>query len=81
MKALAWLSLVLTVLVGGDGIYMVASHYKPKDVNNFGLSDGGTVVVAGVFLLIVTIVAFVAASRQKTGKPSVHPNTNVKESR
>lgn len=63
MKALAWLSLVLTVLVGADGIYMTAAHYQPKDVNNFNLSDGGTVVVAAVFLLIVTVIAFMAASR------------------
>lgn len=81
MNALAWLSLVLTVLVGGDGIYMVAAHYQPKDVNNFGLSDGGTVVVAGVFLLIVTIVAFITAARQKNSKPSVQPNTSVRETR
>lgn len=67
MKALAWLSLVLTVLVGADGVYMMAAHYKPKDINNFHLSDGGTLVVAAILLLIVTVVAFVLASRSPMG--------------
>lgn len=63
MKGLAWLSLVLTVLVGADGIYMLATHYQPKDHGRFNLSDGGTVIVAAVILLVVTIIAFVAAKR------------------
>lgn len=77
MKILAWLSLVLTVLVGADGIYMVASHYQPKDVNNFHLSDGGTVIVAAVFLLIVTIIAFIAVNRGKAGQSAPVQNTEA----
>lgn len=63
MKALAWMSLVLTVLLGIDGIYMVATKYQPKDHYRFNLSDGGTVLVAAAFLLIVTIIAFINSNR------------------
>jgi uncharacterized membrane protein len=64
MRLLAIISAILTVLVGADAIYMIVTHYKPSDSNNFNLSDGGTVVIAAVLLLILTIVAFVMASRQ-----------------
>lgn len=63
MMRLAWVSLVLTILVGADGIYMMARHYKPSDVNNYNLSDGGTVVIAAVLLMMITIVAFVLGRR------------------
>jgi len=81
MKALAWLSLVVALLVGADGIYMVSTHYQPKDVNNFHLSDGGTVIVAAAILLLVTVVAFIAANRSNKSKTSVQSTTGRKESR
>lgn len=65
MKTLAWIALVLTVFLGGDGILMVATHYQPKTVNSFNLSDGGTIILSAVFMLIVTIIAFVADARSK----------------
>ncbi|WP_240984076.1 hypothetical protein [Acididesulfobacillus acetoxydans] len=66
MKRIAILSAALTVLVGLDGVYMMAAHYKPKDINSFNLSDGGTLMVAAVILLLVTVVSFFMA--KKTGE-------------
>jgi len=63
VKRLAWASLVLTVLVGLDGMFMIIRHYKSSDVNNFHMSDGGTVVIAAILLLIVTVLVFVASKR------------------
>ena len=58
MKKIAWVALVLGLLVGADGLYMLLAHYHPQDVNNFNLSDGATVVIAGVLLLVVAAAAF-----------------------
>lgn len=80
MKVLSWLCLVLTVLVGADGIYMLATHYHPKDVNRFHMSDGGTVLVAAAFLLIVTVIAFVVESRSKNVNVTQSSN-DLKENR
>jgi hypothetical protein len=63
MRRLAIFSLILTILVGADGIYMLATHYQPSDVNHFNLSDGGTVVVLAIVLLIVSIIAFMKDSQ------------------
>ncbi|KLU60836.1 hypothetical protein CEB3_c28090 [Peptococcaceae bacterium CEB3] len=63
MKRIAILSAALTVLVGLDGVYMMATHYKPKDVNSFNLSDGGTLMVAAGLLLLVTVVSFLMAKK------------------
>ena len=76
LRLLAIISAVLTVLVGIDAIYMVASHYKPSDVNNFNLSDGGTVVIAAVLLLILTVVAFVMSARQQRNATTTSETTN-----
>lgn len=65
MKRIAWIALVITILVGADGIYMVSSHYKASDVNNFKMSDGATVLVAAVLLLVITIISFIVAARKK----------------
>jgi hypothetical protein len=63
MKRIAIISAVLTVLLGLDGIYMTVAKYKAADVNQFKLSDGGTVIVAALILLVITIVAAVLAKR------------------
>ena len=67
-KSVRWLALVLTVLIGLDGAYMSASGYGKGDQNNFRLSDGTTVLIAALFMLIITIVAFVLSNRQEQGK-------------
>lgn len=66
MRLLVWISLALTVLLGADGLYMTATGYHPKDVNNFNLSDGGTVLIAALLMLIVAAIAFFADHRQAT---------------
>ena len=76
LRLLAIISAVLTVLVGIDAIYMVASHYKPSDVNNYNLSDGATVVIAAILLLILTIVAFVMSARQQRNAAAPSETTN-----
>jgi hypothetical protein len=63
MKRIAIISAILTVVLGLDGIYMTAAKYKAKDVNQFNLSDGGTIIVAALILLLITIVAAVLANR------------------
>jgi hypothetical protein len=81
MKTLAWMSLVLTLLVGGDGLYMVMTHYQPKSVNSFNLSDGGTMIVAAVILLVVTIVAFLNAYLTKSHLSTNQKTTKIEGSR
>lgn len=76
LRLLAIISAVLTVLVGADGIYMIATHYIPSDVNNFNLSDGGTVVIAAILLLILTFVAFVMSARQQQNAAATSETTD-----
>ena len=75
LRLLAIISAVLTVLVGIDGIYMVATHYGSTE--NFNLSDGWTVVIAAILLLILTIVAFVMSSRQSRATTTDGRTDNV----
>ncbi len=58
---------ILTVLVALDAIFMIVTNYKPDDTanNTLHMSDGVTVLIAAVLLLLVTIVAFVLASRAR----------------
>lgn len=79
MKRLAWVCLVLTILVGLDGVYMTATHYDPKTVNQFHLSDGGTVLVSAFILLVVTIIAFIAEKNQTQSTINNNLNKKVKE--
>lgn len=65
---LAIVTLVLTVLALADAIYMQVTHYQASDVNNFGLSDAGTVFVATGFLALLTIVLFVLSRRTSPGR-------------
>lgn len=64
MKRLALFSLILTILVGVDGFYMLFTKYQPKDVHRFNLSDGGTVIILAILLLIVTVTAFILSKKQ-----------------
>lgn len=72
LRRIAIITAILTVLVALDGIYMIAVNYHPDDTGNNGFgsfhpSDGTTVLIAAVLLLIFTIIAFVASNRtQKT---------------
>ncbi|MDB5085428.1 MAG: hypothetical protein JWN30_2314 [Bacilli bacterium] len=68
MKRLAWISLILSLLLGTDGIYMMATHYGGTDVNHFNLSDGGSVVAAAVLLLIISLVSFTLSRRSSESK-------------
>lgn len=68
MKRITILSSILTVLVGIDGIYMMAVHYKPDDVNRFNLSDGGTLIFAAVILLIITIISYFFSREKNQSK-------------
>lgn len=63
MRRIAWISAILTLLVGADGLYMVATHYSPDNTYNFDLSSGGTVLVAAGLLLIITMIAFIQSRR------------------
>ena len=68
LRRIAIITAVLTVLVALDGIYMLAVNYHPDDTSNNGFgsfhpSDGTTVLIAAVLLLIFTVVAFVVSHR------------------
>jgi hypothetical protein len=56
---------ILTVLLALDGVYMVVSNYRPEDVanNTLHVSDGVTMLIAAVLMLVSTIAAFISARR------------------
>jgi hypothetical protein len=66
LRRMAWITGVLTVLVGADGLYMQLNRYHPDDVNNFHLSDGATVLIAAALLLLLTVLLVILA-RSRTG--------------
>jgi membrane protein implicated in regulation of membrane protease activity len=73
LRLIGIVGIVLTVLVALDGIYMLATNYKPDDTsgNALHLADGTNLLIAAGLLLIISIVAFVL-SRQaaRRGTPS-----------
>jgi uncharacterized membrane protein len=87
LKRIGIVAAVMTVLVALDGIYMIITNYHPDDTSNNGFgsfhpSDGVTVLIAAVLLLIFTIIAFVLANRTQativsTPAPDQTSQTNV----
>ncbi len=63
LRLLSIIAGILTVLLAIDGIYMLVSQYNGNETQNFGLHDGATVLIAAGILLVITIVAFVMATR------------------
>lgn|GEM_PF-2499587 len=63
LRLLGIIGAVLTVLLAADGIYMLVSRYNDNETQNFHLPDGATVLIAAGIMLVITIVAFVMASR------------------
>ncbi len=65
LRRIGIIGLILTLLVGLDGMYMLATNYKPDDAgsNTLHMTDGTTVLIAAALLLIVSIIAFVMASQ------------------
>lgn len=68
LKRISLVGAILTVLIAIDGLYMVFTNYHPDDTSNNGFggfhpSDGVTVLIAALLLLIVTIIAFVLSRR------------------
>ncbi len=68
LKRISIVGAILTVLIAIDGLYMVFTNYHPDDTgkNGFGSfhpSDGVTVLIAALLLLIVTVIAFVLSTR------------------
>lgn len=63
-QALFRICLGLTIFVGLDGLYMIATHYGKGDQNpilggyggTLNLSDAATVLVAALFLFVLTII-------------------------
>ena len=66
LQRVAIVSAILTVLLGLDGVYLVATNYAPDDTFNYNLSSGGTVLVAAGLMLIITVAAFVLSRRAPT---------------
>lgn len=81
LRRIAIAGLILTLLVAIDGIYMVASNYKPDDTssNTLHMSDGMTVLVAAALLLIITVVAFVLSQRTQPAQVSTPQPAAVAE--
>jgi hypothetical protein len=73
MRRIALICAVLSALLFADGTYMELSHYQPGDQDplfgnpHFIMSDGTTVLIAGGFLLIVTVVMWLVAVRRDSG--------------
>ncbi|QQE78210.1 hypothetical protein [Alicyclobacillus sp. SO9] len=65
---ISWIALVVTILIALDGLYMTITHYQPKAVNNFGLSDGATILIGALFMFIITVVSVIIESRQSQRK-------------
>jgi drug/metabolite transporter (DMT)-like permease len=68
LKRISLVGAILTVLIAVDGLYMIATNYHPDDTSNNGFggfhpSDGVTVLIAALLLLVVTIIAFVLSRR------------------
>ena len=57
--------IILTILVGLDGLYMTITNYKPDDAgsNTLHMTDGTTVLIAAALLLIISIIAFALANQ------------------
>ena len=75
LRRIAIVGAALTVLIALDGLYMVLSNYHPEDTDGHGFgafhpSDGVTVLIAALILLIVTVIAFVLSRRTE---PEVKP--------
>lgn len=79
-------AIILAVLVGIDGFYMVFANYHPDDTSNNGFgnfhpSDGQTVLIAAGLLLVIAIVAFVLSTRAQSKSseqvPEAEPEVNA----
>jgi hypothetical protein len=74
MKRIAIICGVLTAALFADGTYMELANYQPGDQDplfgnpHFIMSDGTTVLIAGGFLLIVTVVMWLVAARRGSGQ-------------
>ncbi|MFZ0216236.1 MAG: hypothetical protein WAM30_09900 [Candidatus Dormiibacterota bacterium] len=78
LRRLAIASGVLTVLAAADALYMQLSGYHAADVNNFHLSDAGTVFVAAGLLLGVTVALLLLAARAaRSGTPDSTPRRDA----
>jgi drug/metabolite transporter (DMT)-like permease len=73
LKRISIVGAILTVLIAIDGLYMVFTNYHPDDTSNNGFgsfhpSDGVTVLIAALLLLIVTVIAFALSTRAQPEK-------------
>ena len=78
LRRIGIIGLILTVLVGLDSIYMFATNYKPDDAgsNTLHMTDGTTVLIAAILLLIISIAAF-ALSRQTARQEAIAGTTTT----
>ncbi|GAC1378031.1 MAG: hypothetical protein PVSMB5_29600 [Ktedonobacteraceae bacterium] len=73
LRRIGIIGLILTVLVGIDGAFMLATNYKPDDAssNTLHMTDGTTVLIAAALLLIISVIAFMLASQTRKTEAAV----------
>jgi len=80
MKRLSIVLWVISLLILGDGIYQVASNYKPESENqvwssSIELSDGETLIISAVVLALIAAGMWWYARREegrRSAQRSVH---------
>jgi hypothetical protein len=71
MRRIGIVSLLLGLLIVGDGIFQQIVQYNDGETQNFlnlknvSLSDGMTLIISGAVVLVVAIIALLMSSRPR----------------
>jgi hypothetical protein len=74
MRRIGIVSLILGVLIVGDGIFQQIVQYNDGETQNLlnlknvTLTDGVTLIISGAVVLIVALLALILAARSSQGK-------------
>jgi len=74
MRRIAIISLILGLLIVGDGIFQQIVKYNSGEtqnvlnLSNVTLTDGWTLIISGAIVLVVAVVSFVLSSRESQPK-------------
>lgn len=74
MRRIAIVSLILGLLIVGDGIFQQIVKYNGGETQSFlnlsnvTLTDGMTLIISGAIVLVVAVVSFVLSLRESQPK-------------
>jgi hypothetical protein len=74
MRRIAIVSLILGLLIVGDGIFQQIVKYNSGEtqsvlnLSNVTLTDGWTLIISGAIVLVVAVVSFVLSRRESQPK-------------